>query len=60
MKMRKNSYEIISELKIELNDRIVSNESHVNHSYIVNHLLENGKNGDLIYRNTDIHTDVVK
>ena len=56
----KNSYEIISELKIELNDRIVSNESHVNHSYIVNHLLENGKNDDLIYRNIDIHTDVVK
>ena len=40
----KNSYEIISELKIELNDRIISNESHVNHSYVVNHLLENAKN----------------
>ena len=56
----KNSYEIISELKIELNDRIVSNESHVDHNYIVNHLLEDGKNGDLIYRNIDVHTDVVK
>ena len=56
----KNSYEIISELKIELNDRIVSNESYVNHSYIVNHRLENGKNDNLIYRNIDIHTDVVK
>ena len=56
----KDSYEIISELKIELNNRIISNESHVNHSYIINHLLENGKNDNLIYRNIDIHTNVVK
>ena len=39
----KNSYEMISGLKIELSDRIISNESNVNHSYIINHLLENGK-----------------
>ena len=51
---------MISELKIELNDRIISNESHVNYSYIINHLLENGKNDNLIYRNIDIHTGVVK
>ena len=51
---------MISELKIELNDRIISNESYVNHSYIINHLLENGKNDNLIYRNIDIHTNVVK
>ena len=51
---------MISELKIELNDRIISNESNVNHCYIINHLLENGKNDDLIYRNINIHTDVVK
>ena len=38
----KNSYEMISELKVELNDRIISNESNVNHSYIINHLLEIG------------------
>ena len=56
----KNSYEMISELKIELNDRIISNESHVNHSFIINHLLENGKNDNLIYRNIHIHTNVVK
>ena len=56
----KNSYEIISELKIELNDRIISNESHVNHSYIINHRLENGKNDSLIDRNIDIHANVVK
>ena len=56
----KNSYEIISELKIELNNRIVSNETNVNYSHLINHLLENSKNDDLIYRNIDIHTDVVK
>ena len=56
----KNSYEKISELKIELNDRIISNESNVHRSYIINHLLENSKNNDLIYRNIDIHTGVVK
>ena len=56
----KNSYEMISELKIELNDRIISNESKVNHSHLINHLLENGKNDNLIYRNIDIHTGVVK
>ena len=55
-----NSYEMISELKIELNDRIISNESKVNYSHIINHLLENSKNDNLIYRNIDIHTGVVK
>ena len=47
-------------MKIELNDRIISNESKVNYSHIINHLLKNSKNDDLIYRNIDIHTDVVK
>ena len=56
----KNSYEMISELKIELNNRIISYESNVNYSHIINHLLENSKNDSLIYRNIDIHTDVVK
>ena len=56
----KNSFETISELKIELNDRIISNESKVNYSHIINHLLENSKNDDLIYIDIDIHTDVVK
>ena len=51
---------MISELKIELNDRIISNKSNVNHSHIINHLLENSKNDDLIYRNIDIHSNVVK
>ena len=56
----KNSYEMISELKIELDNRIVSNETNVNYSHIINHLLENSKNDDLIYRNIDIHAGVVK
>ena len=29
---------MISELKIELNNRIISNESNFNHSHIINHL----------------------
>ena len=56
----KNSYQMISELKIELNDRIISNESKVNYSHLIHYLLENSKNDDLIYRNINIHTDVVK
>ena len=52
----KNSYE----MKIELNNRIVSNETNVNYSRIINHLLENSKNDGLIYRNIDIHDGVVK
>ena len=56
----KNSYEMISELKIELNNRIISNETNVNYSHLINHLLENSKNDDLIYRNIGIHTGVVK
>ena len=56
----KNSYEMIQELKIELNNKNISNEHNVNYSYIINHLLENSKNDDLIYRNMNIHSNVVK
>ena len=56
----KNSYEIIQELKIELNNKIISDEYNTNYSYIINHILENSKNDDLIYRNIDIHANVVK
>ena len=56
----KNSYEMIEELKIELNNKTISNEHNVNYSYLINHILENGKNDDLIYRNMDIHSNVVK
>ena len=56
----KNSYEMIQELKIELNNKIISNEHNTNYSYIVNHILENSKSDNLIYRNIDIHQNVVK
>ena len=56
----KNSHEIIQELKIELNDKIISNEYNRNYSYIINHILENSKNDDLIYRNIDIQQNFVK
>ena len=56
----KNSYEMILELRIELNNKTISNEHNVNYSYLINHLLENSKNDDLIYRNIDIHSNVVK
>ena len=56
----KNSYEIIQELKIELNNKIISNEYNTNYSYIINDILENSKNDNLIYRNIDIHQNVVK
>ena len=56
----KNSYEMIEELKIELNNKTISNEHNVNYSYLINHLLENSKNDNLIYRNIDIHQNVVK
>ena len=56
----KNSYEMIQELKIELNNKIILNEYNTNYSYIINHILENSKNDDLIYKNIDIHQNVVK
>ena len=56
----KNSYEMVQELKIELNNKIISNEHNTNYSYIINHILENSKNDNLIYRNIDIHTAVTK
>ena len=45
---------MIQELKIEINNKIISNEYNTNYSYIINHILENSKNDDLIYRNIDI------
>ena len=56
----KNSYEMIQELKIEFNNKIISNEYNTNYFYIINHVLENSKNDDLMYRNIDIHQNVVK
>ena len=36
----KNSYKMISKLKIELNYRIISNERNVNYSHIINYLIK--------------------
>ena len=43
-----------------MNNKIISNEYNTNYSYIINHILENSKNDDLIYRNIYIHSNVVK
>ena len=51
---------MIQELKIELNNKIISNEYNTDYSYVINHVLENSKNDDLIYRNINIHQNVVK
>ena len=51
---------MIQELKIELNNKIILNEYNTNYSYIINHILENSKNDDLVYRNINIHSNVVK
>ena len=51
---------MISDLKIELNNIIISNEHDTNHSYIINHLLENSENDNLIYRTIDVHENVIK
>ena len=56
----KNSYEMISELKIELNNIIISNEHDTNYSYIIDHLLENSKSDNLIYRTISTHENVIK
>ena len=54
----KNSYEMINEIKIELNRTIISNEDYVYYSNIIPHLLENSKNDDLLYRAIDLHNNV--
>ena len=54
----KNSYEMINEIKIELNRTIISNEDYVYYSNIIPHLLENSKNDDLLYRAIDLHDKV--
>ena len=54
----KNSYEMISSIKIELNGTIISNEDYVYYSNIIPHLLENSKNDDLLYRSIVLHNNV--
>ena len=47
----KNSYEIVKNLKIQLNDVIISNESNIHRSNLVNFILNNSYNSPSSYRN---------
>ena len=47
----KNSYEIIKNLKIQLNNVIISNESDIHRSNLVNFILNNSYNSPSSYRN---------
>ena len=47
----KNSYEIVQNLKIQLNNVIISNESYIHRSNLVNFILNNSYNSPSSYRN---------
>ena len=47
----KNSYEIVKNLKIQLNNVIISNESNIHRSNLVNFILNNSYNSSSSYRN---------
>ena len=47
----KNSYEIVKNLKIQLNNVIISNESNIHRSNLVNFILNNSYNSPFSYRN---------
>ena len=47
----KKSYELVEYLKISLNNAIISNESNVNRSSLVNYVLNNAYNDPTSYRN---------
>ena len=51
----KNSYEMVSSLKIELNNVIISDEDKIYYSNILPHLLENSESDDLLFRGIDLH-----
>ena len=54
----KNGYEMVNSIKIELNRTIISNEDYIYYSNMIPHLLENSKNGELLYRGIDLHNNV--
>ena len=54
----KKSYELVKSLKISLNNIIISNETNVNRSSIINYILNNGKNDYADYRNLEINSSV--
>ena len=47
----KNSYEIVENLKIQLNNVVISNESNIHRSNLVNFILDNSCNSPSSYRN---------
>ena len=47
----KNSYELIKNLKIQFNNVIISNESNIHRSNLVNFILDNSYNSPSSYRN---------
>ena len=47
----KNSYEIVRNLKVQLNNVIISNESNIHRSNLVNFILNNSYNSPSSYRN---------
>ena len=49
-------YELVNSLTISLNNVIISNEADVNHSSIVNYILNNAKDSYSDYRNLEINT----
>ena len=52
----KKSFELVKDLRISLNNIIISNESDVNRSSIINYIINNGKNDYADYRNLEINT----
>ena len=51
----KKSYELVNSLEISLNNVIISNETNINRSSLVNYILNNGKNDHTDYRNLEIN-----
>ena len=52
----KKSYEIVNSLKISLNNVIISNETNINRSSLVNYILNNAKDSHTDYRNLELNT----
>ena len=56
----KKSYEIVNSLKISLNNIITSNETNINRSSLVNHILNNSKNDYTDYKNLEINNSAAE
>ena len=56
----KKSYELVNSLKISLNNVIISNETNINRSSLVNYILNNAKDNYTDYRNLEINDSTVE